>query len=621
VSGSNPLTAALAQAGQQRDPFAIAKNVLDLRQLQANQAIGGILQQATDANGNVDYGKAQSLAAQAGPVVQSGMQTMLANNSQLRGQQIVQGVARNTAVNNAIVGALSGDDAGLHDRVVGGFKSLVANGVMTQDDATKSALGLPSDPTQLRQRLLQIQTSLAPPDLQQEQLQGTRPIISTPQGTYAPTLPPVRSGGNVTIPHGPTPGQTVEAVIPMDDQGVIPQDANGNPTRTVKTWQKVPVPVQQVPGMPQGGPPVYTPPAGSNAPPPPPGNGTIRSPGAYVTPGGNVPTSTGTSAGGKVAPPAPGQQSQNVSPAGPSNAQIASADSSFVPSTAPVAALPSGAVASDVAAIQGGMANAQATPTAGTQTAQNLYGPVLRSAPPPGYTERLKQDQDQYAADQANLSNRYTNVQNLNTALDALKLTNTGRSTGAVHNFYSFLSSQGIAPNFVDNDVTQYDIARKAMMAFAASRVSGSAAGTDLARVQSELSNASPEISQAAALHVLKQNLGLENMAIAANLQHEDKSGAGYGDSKSQFYQKYDPRAFAWDAYDPDERGRIQAEAEKNGTIDKLRASVKKAMDLGLVHPPAQSSEAAPASNGTPAPASNPLLAAASNAPANALAA
>jgi hypothetical protein len=111
-------------------------------------------------------------------------------------------------------------------------------------------------------------------------------------------------------------------------------------------------------------------------------------------------------------------------------------------------------------------------------------------------------------------------------------------------------------------------------------------------------------------------------MAIAANLQHEDKSGAGYGDSKSQFYQKYDPRGFAWDAYDPDERGRMQAEAEKNGTIGKLRASVKKAMDLELVHPPARSSEAAPASNGSPAPTpANSLLPASSSSPPNALAA
>jgi hypothetical protein len=143
------------------------------RQTIANQQIGGILQQATDPDtGQVDYGQAQKLAAQAGPTVQLGMQNMLANNATQRGQQIQQGVAQNTAVSNAIIGALNGDDAGLHDRVVGGFKSLVANGVMTQDEATRSALALPNDPTQMRQRLQQIQTSLAPPDLQQQQISG-----------------------------------------------------------------------------------------------------------------------------------------------------------------------------------------------------------------------------------------------------------------------------------------------------------------------------------------------------------------------------------------------------------------------------------------------------------------
>jgi hypothetical protein len=253
--------------------------------------------------------------------------------------------------------------------------------------------------------------------------------------------------------------------------------------------------------------------------------------------------------------------------------------------------------------------------------AQNSpYGPILRSAPPPGYDERLKQDQTAYASDQNNLNNRYTNTQNLHTALDALALTNTGRSTGAVHDFYSFLASQGVAPGFVDNDVTQYDIARKAMMAFAASRAG--AAGTDLARVQSQLSNASPEIAQGAALHVLKQNLGLENMEIAANQQQQDKSGAGYGANKAKFYQENDPRAFAWDAYTPEERAGIMAEAGKTeGGLDKLRASLKRAIDLKLVKVPQQQSQAAPANGGTPAPAPNALAAANTAGPANALAA
>jgi hypothetical protein len=112
-------------------------------------------------------------------------------------------------------------------------------------------------------------------------------------------------------------------------------------------------------------------------------------------------------------------------------------------------------------------------------------------------------------------------------------------------------------------------------------------------------------------------------MAIAAFLQHGDKSGAGYGDSHAKFYQQNDSRAFAWGSYDPEERAAIIEDAKKtDGGLDKLRASLRKALDLGVVKKPAQQSEAAPASNGAPAAApANALLATSANAPANALAA
>lgn len=293
---------------------------------------------------------------------------------------------------------------------------------------------------------------------------------------------------------------------------------------------------------------------------------------------------------------------------------------------------PSAAVPGDVSAIVAGMQGDRATPATGVQTAQNYppagtagspiiqtpAGPVIQAGPPAGYSTRLQQDQEGYNADQRALVTHNTNVTNLDTALEALKLTDTGRSTGAVHNFYSFLSSQGIAPNFVDNDVTQYDIARKAMMAFAASRAG--AAGTDLARVQSELSNASPEISQAASRHVLLQNLGLENMEIAANRAQDDRSGAGYGENKANFYRDYDSRGFAWDRYSDTERGAIQAElAQRPAALAKLRASVQKAMDMKIVTPPSkQQSQAAPATNGAPTNAAPPANALAAATPANA---
>ena len=77
---------------------AAAQQEYQTRGLQAQQAIGQIIQQSTDANGNVDYQDAQRRAAAAGPIVQMGMQSYLTNNAQLRGAQINQAGALHSLV-------------------------------------------------------------------------------------------------------------------------------------------------------------------------------------------------------------------------------------------------------------------------------------------------------------------------------------------------------------------------------------------------------------------------------------------------------------------------------------------------------------------------------------------
>lgn len=589
----NPL-AAMAGAAQ------TANTIYQVRQNQANQAAGEAYQNAIDPQtGEFDANKFRQNLQAAGPAAAMAAGSSLANTQQISSDQLNQARVKTAWVNGA-AGSLTrlGPNITQAD-VISTLHQGVTSGMLSEAEferqvAEVGALG--NDPAKLNAWANQHQFNAMSVQQQLDQSFGTRETVVTPGATYSTVVPPARQGGTVTTQHGPAPGQTTEAVVPMDDQGVIPQDANGNPVRTPKTWQKVTVPVTAVPGVPKGGPPQL-----STAPPPPPKGTNVIPNGGYVAPGSPspapapapapaAPAASGGSAGGKGPPPS---QRSDI----PSGVQVASADGSFAPSTVPPAAAPSDAVAGDVAAIQGGQAQAQATPSGGTQVAQN--GPILRAAPPPGYDERLKQDQTQYAGDQANLNNRYTNVQNLNTAMEALKLTNTGRSTGAVHNFYSFLQSQGIAPGFVDNDVTQYDIARKAMMAFAASRAGG-AAGTDMARLQSELSNASPEIAQGAAMHVLKQALGNERMEIAANLDQQDTSGAGYGQNKAKFYQQYDPRGFAWDTYDAAEQKKIMDDASQvKGGLDKLRASIRKAVELKLMSRPS-TSEAEPSPSSGP---------------------
>ena len=205
----NPL-AAMAGAAQ------TAQSVYGVREKQAQQAVGDILQQATGEDGTIDYPKAQALAARAGPIVQMGMANFLKDASGLKSAQMNQGVARNTAVGNAIVGALNGDDAGLHDRVAAGLRGLIATGVMTPDEATKWALTMPNDPAQIRQRLEQLRISLMPSEQQQTNIYGTPGTVNTGPGTQGFVQAPASRGGGVTpsgpvIPHGLTPTETFDA--------------------------------------------------------------------------------------------------------------------------------------------------------------------------------------------------------------------------------------------------------------------------------------------------------------------------------------------------------------------------------------------------------------------------
>ena len=65
------------------------------RGLQAQQALGQIVQQATDENGNVDWQAAHRAAAAAGPGVAMGMAKFTEDAANRRGQQIAQTGAMN----------------------------------------------------------------------------------------------------------------------------------------------------------------------------------------------------------------------------------------------------------------------------------------------------------------------------------------------------------------------------------------------------------------------------------------------------------------------------------------------------------------------------------------------
>jgi hypothetical protein len=312
--------------------------------------------------------------------------------------------------------------------------------------------------------------------------------------------------------------------------------------------------------------------------------------GAAPPGGGGAPAAPAT---GAPAPPVPSpiagggvyRQRQPATPQAPAVAAPAPAPTPPVPAAASPA-IPAGggaAVAAPAVAMPAPGATAAAPSTGGLR-------PVV-SGPPAGFP----QDLDLYQKGAQGIAAHVQNAQNLDTAIKALDLTKAGPSSASVHNIYAFLKEQGVAPKFVDNDVTQWAIANKAMNAFIANK--SQAGGTDLSTHITQDSNANMSIDQDAARHVMLQNLGWENQAIA--MQHlAPQGGVGMHDHISRFPTDTVPEAFAWNRYTQAERTAITNAAKQNGTYDKLAKSLKMAVDDGLVPRPStgqQPAAAAPA--------------------------
>lgn len=204
----NPLAAA-------NEAAQAAGNVYRVRGAQAEQAIGQILQQSTDANGNVDYNKAHTLAAQAGPVVQMGMQNMLINTSRLSGEQQQQGFDRNSAINNAAVAALNAPPGQRHEALLRLGQGLVQSGAISQDQLNRALLNFSSDEGVLTQQLENVRVSTLPAQQRQDWLYGTPTTVHqgsqtgfgvvsprtgayTPAGAPAPIYPTTQEQTTVT---------------------------------------------------------------------------------------------------------------------------------------------------------------------------------------------------------------------------------------------------------------------------------------------------------------------------------------------------------------------------------------------------------------------------------------
>lgn len=216
-------------------------------------------------------------------------------------------------------------------------------------------------------------------------------------------------------------------------------------------------------------------------------------------------------------------------------------------------------------------------------------GGVMSTAASPVVTANNQADIGAFKGDQAQIPTRQTNVQSLQKAQHALELTSTGKSTSSMHNIYSWINSQipgGAAMAGISDKVEDWDIAHKYLLDYA--RQSGAAAHSDLQLIASQGSNASAdEISNQAALNVVKTNIGRERQAIAKVMEAPDQTGIGYGKHAANFANSTDPRAFAFDTYTPEERSKLLGSL-KGSALTKFKKSLEIADKNGLINTPGQ---------------------------------
>jgi|GEM_PF-4268598 len=198
----------------------------------------------------------------------------------------------------------------------------------------------------------------------------------------------------------------------------------------------------------------------------------------------------------------------------------------------------------------------------------------------PGSNEGTLANQGAYRTAQADIPQAQFRLQGLDKAKTALELAITGKGTDGLQKIQSWMTSLGLAPDFIQQNTKNYDIAHKYLMDYVNRQVQGS---TNEQLKQAIGSNASTDISNKAALDVVKTNIGRERMDVAATMAHPDESGAGFLKHKSEFYLANDPVAFAADQYTPAELKAHVASLGKEGQ-QKFYKSLARARDMKMIN-------------------------------------
>jgi hypothetical protein len=593
-----------------------AGNVYDLRAKQAQQAIGDLLQQSTDENGNVDYPKFHRLAAQAGPVVQMGMIGALKDTSNLRSQQI-----SNTAGHMALLGTASmtvannPSDANVHAV----FDNLAANGMPKDGVERERARWLAMSEDERRQNAYRVGlTNLT--GLQRVLGQTTMTNIGGENVATTVMQPsPGQPGGSVVQGRGSVATTlSPEAALAM---GIVypATQADVDAGRATEIGADVRMSGPKVLEMFQLG--RLLPPNARLATPP--GGGGGGGGGGVVTPDGKPvgptnpprllvvpnalpvppippaapPAPTGAAvapavpAAPVVTPPAPAPPVVAPAPAVapppplPPNAPradlgggvpVASANPLAAPALGP-ASPPSPLVPGDVAAIMRGMDRARGVSTSGPQVAEAgsfSTGPGAESGVMnKAAADRLAADTQRSSTFQAT---QFPFVQ-------ALKNYGEGTVTGPSTEFWNSvggyirtpLAKIGINIGPLDDNTQRVDGLRKWLANIQSSNPVS--AKSDAMLAQTLHGSASTTINETTGADMVKAGLALERMGVVLNRQWlamspQDKAqyGGNYLRYLADANNRPDPRAFGVDLFNPHQMARLR-ESLKAGGEDNAR--------------------------------------------------
>lgn len=244
MSGSNALASVFDNANKPtvaiQSPFEVMNQAGDVasklnanRLFQANTLRGQLIQQATDANGNVDMPTYNRLAAGAGPGLAPAAAAGLDQSTKVAGQQQDQAGVRNAYLGQQLGALLDLPDEQLNSGLAATAGRIRDSRLFPPGEIDHVLSHLPNDPGALRTQLRQVQLSLQAPAAQQGQTYGTTSTQTGPGGVTIGTVqqPAARGGGVSAVPQPGAPqGPSADSL--SAESTII--DSNGVPHTDTK---------------------------------------------------------------------------------------------------------------------------------------------------------------------------------------------------------------------------------------------------------------------------------------------------------------------------------------------------------------------------------------------------